>query len=104
MLKGFLREPERHSYLSISQSLTNTLRLKHAVVVNLPGGKKKYAPEIRVYSFPIPVTLYVVLTSPVLRMPPKGIIFSNMTQSMYVRWKYRALILTWISVFGQRCS
>jgi hypothetical protein len=54
MLKGFLRDLKGTRIYPSAKGLTNTLRLKHAVVVNLPGGGKKYADSIRSLFIPYP--------------------------------------------------
>lgn len=47
ILKGFL-EAEEDGYVTAEiQGLTNTLRFKHSVLVNIPGFDVKYGPEIR---------------------------------------------------------
>lgn len=47
LLKGFLKN-QKNGYMEASMAgLTNTLRLKHSNVVNLPGVNKKYGTEIR---------------------------------------------------------
>lgn len=48
ILKGFLANVDEHGYVQAKvQGLTNTLRFKHAVVVNLPGVDKPYGEDIR---------------------------------------------------------
>ncbi len=47
ILEGFL-ENQKDGYIEASMAgLTNTLRLKHSKIVNLPGEAKKYGKEIR---------------------------------------------------------
>ena len=46
--KGFLSNVDDQGYVSaLVQGLTNTLRFKHKVCVNLPSGRKPYGEEIR---------------------------------------------------------
>jgi len=48
ILKGFLEAVDEEGYVQAQiQGLTNTLRFKHKVVVNLPGVDKPYGPDIR---------------------------------------------------------
>jgi len=48
ILSGFLRDASEDGYLTASVAgLTNTLRFKHAVIVNLPKPEKTYGKEIR---------------------------------------------------------
>jgi len=48
ILKGFLKEVDDEGYIKAEvQGLTNTLRFKHAVCVNLPGVDKPYGSLIR---------------------------------------------------------
>lgn len=48
ILKGFLRDVDEHGYLHARVAgLTNTLRFKHAELVNLPKPDKQYAEDIR---------------------------------------------------------
>lgn len=48
ILKGFLREADEDGYIQAKvQGLTNTLRFKHSVVVNLPGVNTPYGELIR---------------------------------------------------------
>lgn len=48
ILKGFLENVYEDGYIQAKiQGLTNTLRFKHQVVVNLPGVDKPYGPAIR---------------------------------------------------------
>ena len=48
LLKGFLRDADKEGYLQAQMSgLTNTLRLKHKTIVNLPGIDKPYGEWIR---------------------------------------------------------
>lgn len=48
LLRGFLRDVDEDGYVRASvQGLTNTLRFKHAVVVNLPKVGVKYGDDIR---------------------------------------------------------
>lgn len=48
ILKGFLANVDEHGYVQAKiQGLTNTLRFKHAVVVNLPGVDKPYGEDMR---------------------------------------------------------
>lgn len=48
ILKGFLANVDERGYVQAKvQGLTNTLRFKHAVVVNLPGVDKPYGEDIR---------------------------------------------------------
>lgn len=47
MLKGFLRDQEDGFLTASCAGLTNTLRLQHSVLVNLPSLRVKYGKEIR---------------------------------------------------------
>ncbi len=48
ILEGFLREVDGEGYVQARiQGLTNTMRFKHKVVVNLPGVDKPYGKDIR---------------------------------------------------------
>lgn len=48
ILSGFLANVDEDGYVQAQiQGLTNTLRFKHRVVVNLPGIDKPYGPDIR---------------------------------------------------------
>lgn len=48
LLNGFLRDVDDEGYLRAAvQGLTNTLRFKHAEIVNLPKPEKRYAKDIR---------------------------------------------------------
>ena len=48
ILEGFLRDADKEGYLRAKiAGFTNTLRFKHAVVVNLPGVDKPYGSDIR---------------------------------------------------------
>lgn len=48
ILKGFLVSVDKEGYVQAQiQGLTNTLRFKHRVVVNLPGVNKAYGKEVR---------------------------------------------------------
>ena len=48
ILKGFLNDVDERGYISAQiQGLTNTLRFKHKVVLNLPGVDKPYGEDIR---------------------------------------------------------
>lgn len=48
ILKGFLESVDEEGYVQAQiQGLTNTLRFKHRVVVNLPGVNRAYGKEVR---------------------------------------------------------
>lgn len=48
ILRGFLRDVDADGYITASvQGLTNTLRFKHSVVVNLPKPEARYGEHIR---------------------------------------------------------
>lgn len=47
IFKGFLNDHKDGRLYATMAGLTNTLRLKHAVIVNLPGLDKRYGKEIR---------------------------------------------------------
>ena len=48
ILRGFLRDVDSDGYITASvQGLTNTLRFKHSVVVNLPKPEARYGEHIR---------------------------------------------------------
>ena len=47
VLKGFLRDNKNGRLYQDIRGLTNTLRLQHGVIVNLPNAKKAYAGNVR---------------------------------------------------------
>jgi hypothetical protein len=47
IFEGFLKNKIKDRLYPACMGLTNTLRLQHAVVVNLPGVKKKYGKDVR---------------------------------------------------------
>jgi len=47
LVKGLLKNEENGFVQACIQGLTNTLRFKHAVCVNLPSARKPYGLEIR---------------------------------------------------------
>lgn len=47
VLKGFLRDQKNGRLYQDIRGLTNTLRLQHGIIVNLPNAKKAYAENVR---------------------------------------------------------
>lgn len=47
LFSGFLRDQEEGRLYPTISGLTNTLRMQHSVIVNLPGPGKKYGEEVR---------------------------------------------------------